>query len=81
MSKPRRASKHAKDDGSRPSMFFIIALVVGFAILVWWFIHFLPERTTGTEPEKQGVIVVDPGVASSRHVVTEAPPTPPGRAT
>jgi hypothetical protein len=52
---PRRV-KRKKEEESRPSLFFIIASIIGFAILVWWFFHFLPNRGA-EEGEKKAAIV------------------------
>jgi len=58
MAKARRPGKRQKEESSRPSIFFIIAILVGFAIVVWWFFHFLPDRHTGEEPEKSARTLV-----------------------
>ena len=58
MAKARRPGKKQQDERSGPSLFFIIALIIGFVILVWWFMHFMPERSTGEEPGKNARTMV-----------------------
>ncbi len=53
MVKARKPKRGKTDEPSRPSAFFLIVSVIGFLILIWWFIYFLPSRATG-ESEQQG---------------------------
>lgn len=53
MVKARKPGK-AKREERGPSLFFVIALILGFVVLVWWFLHFLPKRATGEEQGRAG---------------------------
>jgi len=54
----RTGKRKKTEEASRPSTFFIIALVLGFAVLVWWFMHFLPKPAQGGEQEQKSRISV-----------------------
>lgn len=56
MARARKAAKGKHDDSSRPSTFFIIALILGFVVLVWWFMHFMLKKATGEKQGRSGVV-------------------------
>lgn len=52
-----KAKRKAREESSRPSMFFIVAIVAALALLVAAFVSFV-KRTPGARPvEKKSAVV------------------------